>query len=67
MTREHEWSHGEQNYVIVNRLAPSYDPYEDEETVKEYAKEADYVVENVDQRLEDLNLQRDVEKISIHV
>jgi len=48
--------------VIVNRLAPSYDPYEDEVAVKEYAEVADYVIENVDLRLEDLNLQRDVEK-----
>jgi len=51
-----------ENYVRANRSAPSYDPYEEEETMKEDVGEADYAIENVDQRLEDLKLHQDVEE-----
>jgi len=54
-----------ENYVRANRSAPIYDPYEEEETLKEDMGEADYVIENVDQRLEDLKLQKDVEEIEL--
>ena len=54
-----------ENYVRANRTAPIYDPYEEEETLKEDMGEADYVIENVDQRLEDLKLQKDVEEIEL--
>ena len=54
-----------ENYVRANRSAPIYDLYEEEETLKEDMGEADYVIENVDQRLEDLKLHQDVEEIEV--
>eukprot|EP01042_Synura_sphagnicola_P036550 gene36550-biopygen9367 len=54
-----------ENYVRANRSAPIYDPHEEEETLNEESGEADYVIENVDQRLEDLKLHQDVEEIEI--
>ena len=54
-----------ENYVRANRSAPIYDPYEEGETLNEDTGEADYVIENVDQRLEDLKLHQDVEEIEV--
>jgi len=54
-----------ENYVRANKSAPIYDPYEEEETLKEDMGEADYVIENVDQRLEDLKLHQDVGEIEV--
>ena len=54
-----------ENYVRANSSAPIYDPHAEEKTLSEYTGEADYVIENVDQRLEDLKLHQDVEEIEI--
>ena len=56
---------GMENQVRANRSAPIYDPYEEEETQKEDMGEADCVIENADQRLEDLKLYQDVEEIEV--
>jgi len=54
-----------ENYVRANSSAPIYDPHAEEKTLSEDTGEADYVIENVDQRLEDLKLHQDVEEIEI--
>ena len=51
-------------WTKINREAENYDPMEEQvETFKQADQEGDYVIENVDKQLDDLQLYREVEEI----
>ena len=53
-----------EEYAKINRGAKNYDPMEDQAEIFERAdQEGDYVIENVDKQLEELQLNREVEQI----
>eukprot|EP01042_Synura_sphagnicola_P003088 gene3088-3798_t len=55
-------------YAKINRGAENYDPLEERAEIFERAnQEGDYVIENVDKQLEELELNREVEEILLRM